>query len=52
LILSVGLTAIVVNASFGYAYLAVQERQMGGMVLRSAGRLAGTIAKSMRFDML
>jgi two-component system NtrC family sensor kinase len=52
IIVSVGLTAIAVNASFGYAYLAVQERQMERMILRSAGRLSETIAKSIRFDML
>jgi two-component system, NtrC family, sensor kinase len=52
IIVSVGLTAVAVNASFGYLYLTVQERQMGRMILRSAVRNSETIQKSIRFDML
>ena len=52
IIVSVGLAAVAVNASFGYLYLRVQERQMGALILRSAVRNSETISKSMRFDML
>jgi two-component system NtrC family sensor kinase len=52
IIVSVGLAAVAVNASFGYLYLTVQERQMGRMILRAAVRNSETIQKSIRFDML
>jgi two-component system, NtrC family, sensor kinase len=52
IIASVGLTAVAVNAAFGYLNLGVQEAQGGHLLLRSAVRLSETISKSMRFDML
>ena len=48
IIVSVGLTAVAVNASFGYLYQALQQRQMNAMILRSAVRNSDTIAKSIR----
>lgn len=52
IIVAVGLTAVAVNASFGYLNLTVQERQLGELLLRSADRLSNTISRSLRFDML
>jgi two-component system NtrC family sensor kinase len=52
IIVTVSLTAVVVNLSFGWVYLTIEERHLGALVLGSAGRLSETIAKSVRFDML
>ncbi len=52
IILSVAATAIVVNASFGYLYLSITERQISDSILQGATRISDTVKKSIGFDML
>jgi len=52
IILSVAVTAILVNASFGYLYLSITEQQISDTLLQGASRISETIKKSIGFDML
>jgi hypothetical protein len=51
-VLSVAVTAILVNGFFGYLGLTIHEKHLNTTILRSASQLSDTIKKSIRFDML
>jgi two-component system NtrC family sensor kinase len=51
-VLSVAITAVLVNGLFGYLNLAIQQRHLNDTILRSATQLNETIEKSIKFDML
>ncbi len=52
IILSVAVTAILVNASFGYLYLSITQQEISESILQGASRISETIKKSIGFDML
>ncbi|MEW5805774.1 MAG: hypothetical protein AB1756_00210 [Acidobacteriota bacterium] len=52
IILSVAIVAVIVNGSFGYIKLTIQEKHLNETILRSASLLSETIKKSMQIDML
>ncbi|NIO16562.1 MAG: HAMP domain-containing protein [Deltaproteobacteria bacterium] len=51
-VMSVGITAVLVNGLFGYLTLAIQGRHLNDTILRSATQMSETIEKSIKFDML
>lgn len=51
-VLSVAVTAVLVNGFFGYLGLTIHEKHLNTTILRSASQLSETIKKSIRFDML
>ena len=46
IILSVAVTAVLVNASFGYLYLRITEQQISDTISRTAGQLGSSAGNS------